>query len=92
MMEYAGCDPGPLQHGKAETGTGERSDEPEVARLKVLVVDCKQGAVRAVRFSVDGNYCLTAGQDKTVKLWRLTGDSLCHLKTLSGRNVRLEMS
>ena len=30
---------------------------------------CDQGAVRAVRYSVDGEYCLTAGSDKTVKLW-----------------------
>ncbi|KAL4236337.1 WD repeat-containing protein 83 [Mactra antiquata] len=30
---------------------------------------CKQGAVRAVRFNVDGSYCLTCGSDKTVKLW-----------------------
>ncbi|KAG8197012.1 hypothetical protein JTE90_004284 [Oedothorax gibbosus] len=30
---------------------------------------CKQGAVRAVRFNVDGNYCMTAGSDKSVKLW-----------------------
>lgn len=32
-------------------------------------LNCKQGAVRAVRFNVDGNYCLTAGADKSVKLW-----------------------
>ncbi|CAD5216934.1 unnamed protein product [Bursaphelenchus xylophilus] len=31
--------------------------------------DCKQGAVRAVRFNVDGNYALTCGADKTVALW-----------------------
>lgn len=30
---------------------------------------CDQGAVRAVRFSVDGDFCLTAGANKTVKLW-----------------------
>ncbi|XP_052776503.1 WD repeat domain-containing protein 83-like [Mya arenaria] len=30
---------------------------------------CKQGAVRAVRFNVDGTYCLTCGSDKSVKLW-----------------------
>ncbi|KAK7867724.1 hypothetical protein R5R35_002234 [Gryllus longicercus] len=32
-------------------------------------IDCKQGAIRAVRFNVDGSYCLTAGADKSVKLW-----------------------
>uniref|UniRef100_T1J599 WD repeat domain-containing protein 83 n=1 Tax=Strigamia maritima TaxID=126957 RepID=T1J599_STRMM len=32
-------------------------------------IECKQGAVRAVRFNVDGNYCITCGSDKTLKLW-----------------------
>ncbi|CAL7950128.1 unnamed protein product [Xylocopa violacea] len=32
-------------------------------------IDCKQGAVRAVRFSVDGAYCLTCGSDRKLKLW-----------------------
>uniref|UniRef100_A0A914X4Z1 WD repeat domain-containing protein 83 n=1 Tax=Plectus sambesii TaxID=2011161 RepID=A0A914X4Z1_9BILA len=35
----------------------------------VKTIKCNQGAVRAVRFNVDGNYCLTCGSDKTVKLW-----------------------
>ncbi|PIK55640.1 putative WD repeat domain-containing protein 83 [Apostichopus japonicus] len=32
-------------------------------------LDCKQRAVRAVRFNADGNYCMTCGSDKSVKLW-----------------------
>lgn len=32
-------------------------------------IDCNQGAVRAVRFNVDGSYCLTCGSDKKIKLW-----------------------
>ncbi|XP_076379224.1 WD repeat domain-containing protein 83 isoform X1 [Megalopta genalis] len=32
-------------------------------------IDCKQGAVRSVRFSVDGTYCLTCGSDRKLKLW-----------------------
>ena len=32
-------------------------------------LDCDQGAVRAVRFNVDGNYLLTCGSDKSLKLW-----------------------
>ncbi|XP_050306588.1 WD repeat domain-containing protein 83 isoform X5 [Anthonomus grandis grandis] len=32
-------------------------------------IDCNQGAVRAVRFNVDGSYCLTCGSDKKLKLW-----------------------
>ncbi|CAD6192149.1 unnamed protein product [Caenorhabditis auriculariae] len=45
-------------------------------------IDCKQGAVRAVRYNVDGNYCVTCGSDKTVKLWNPLRGSL--LKTYSG--------
>ena len=37
--------------------------------LKAALWDCGQGAVRSVRYSSDGNYCLTAGSDKTIKLW-----------------------
>ncbi|KAI1290379.1 WD repeat domain-containing protein 83 [Halotydeus destructor] len=36
---------------------------------KTLSFDCKQKAVRAVRFNADGVYCLTCGSDKTLKLW-----------------------
>ncbi|CAF0952208.1 unnamed protein product [Brachionus calyciflorus] len=32
-------------------------------------IDCGQGAIRAVRFNKDGNYCITCGADKSVKLW-----------------------
>ncbi|XKL59718.1 hypothetical protein PGB90_000734 [Kerria lacca] len=32
-------------------------------------IDCGQGAIRAVRYNVDGNYCLTCGSDKKIKLW-----------------------
>ncbi|XP_022314567.2 tyrosine-protein kinase transmembrane receptor Ror2-like [Crassostrea virginica] len=35
----------------------------------IFETSCKQGAVRAVRFNCDGNYCLTCGSDKSVKLW-----------------------
>ena len=27
------------------------------------------GSVNAVRFTHDGNYCMTASEDRTVKLW-----------------------
>ena len=43
--------------------------------------------MRAVRFSVDGNYCMTAGQDKNVKLWNPNkGRSL---KTYSGHGYEV---
>ncbi|NWI39622.1 WDR83 protein, partial [Picathartes gymnocephalus] len=38
-------------------------------RQRVQTLQCGQGAVRAARFNVDGNYCLTCGSDKTLKLW-----------------------
>lgn len=38
-------------------------------------IDCQQGAVRAVRYNVDGNYALTAGSDRTIKLWNPTKES-----------------
>ncbi|KAK6630580.1 hypothetical protein RUM43_014565 [Polyplax serrata] len=38
--------------------------------LKCLAkIKCDQGAVRAVRFNVDGCYSLTCGSDKKIKLW-----------------------
>ncbi|KAF6212938.1 hypothetical protein GE061_010651 [Apolygus lucorum] len=32
-------------------------------------IKCQQGAVRKVRFNIDGMYCITCGSDKTLKLW-----------------------
>ncbi|CAH1775938.1 unnamed protein product [Owenia fusiformis] len=53
----------------------------------VNTIECKQGAVRAVRFNADGNYCITCGSDKSVKLWSLkTG---AHLKTYSGHGYEV---
>ncbi|EPB79038.1 WD domain, G-beta repeat protein [Ancylostoma ceylanicum] len=49
---------------------------------RARVIDCRQDAVRAVRYNVDGNYCLTCGSDKTVKLWNPIKGSL--LKTYAG--------
>lgn len=45
-------------------------------------IDCKQGAVRAVRFSVDGSYCVTCGSDRRIKLWNPHRHVL--LKTYAG--------
>lgn len=41
-----------------------------------------QGAVRAVRFNSDGEYCISSGSDKTVKLWNPYKELL--LKTYVG--------
>ena len=40
------------------------------------VLDCKLGAVNCVRFTSDGNYCVTAGDDKTVRLYNPHKSSL----------------
>ncbi|KAG5451180.1 hypothetical protein CSKR_102645 [Clonorchis sinensis] len=43
---------------------------------------CHQSAVRAARFNSDGQYCVTAGGDKTIKLWNPYRGRL--LKTYTG--------
>ncbi|KAK9870591.1 hypothetical protein WA026_008153 [Henosepilachna vigintioctopunctata] len=48
----------------------------------LTTIDCKQGAVRAVRFNVDGSYCLTCGSDRKLKLWNPYRNLL--LKTYGG--------
>ncbi|XP_033228363.1 WD repeat domain-containing protein 83 [Belonocnema kinseyi] len=45
-------------------------------------IDCQQGAVRSVRFSVDGAYCVTCGSNRRIKLWNPYKGT--HLKTYSG--------
>ncbi|KAF9416876.1 hypothetical protein HW555_005879 [Spodoptera exigua] len=55
----------------------------EMAELKSLsTIKCKQQVVRAVRFNVDGTYCLTCGADKKIKLWNPHRQIL--LKTYGG--------
>jgi len=44
-------------------------------------------AVRAVRFNADGEYCMTCGSDKTVKLWNPYKNIL--LKTYSGHGYEV---
>ncbi|XP_067948894.1 WD repeat domain-containing protein 83-like [Watersipora subatra] len=36
---------------------------------RAAIINTDHGAVRSVRFNKDGNYMLTCGSDKTVKLW-----------------------
>lgn len=45
-------------------------------------IDTKQSALRAVRFSIDGEYCITCGSDRKLKLWNPMRNAL--LKTYSG--------
>ncbi|XP_015585144.1 WD repeat domain-containing protein 83 [Cephus cinctus] len=53
----------------------------------VSSIDCKQGAVRAVRFSVDGSYCITCGSDRKLKLWNPYRCAL--LKTYGGHGAEV---
>ncbi|XP_076800912.1 WD repeat domain-containing protein 83-like [Clavelina lepadiformis] len=53
----------------------------------VYTIDCKQGAVRAVRYNFDGNYCLTCGNDKTIKLWNPKKQMLIKKYTGHGYDV-----
>ncbi|KAJ2941668.1 hypothetical protein O0L34_g10462 [Tuta absoluta] len=49
---------------------------------EITTLKCKQQVVRAVRFNVDGTYCLTCGADKKIKLWNPHRQLL--LKTYGG--------
>ncbi|XP_027195497.2 WD repeat domain-containing protein 83-like [Dermatophagoides pteronyssinus] len=49
--------------------------------------DCHQGAIRKVTLNVDGEYCLTCGSDKTIKLWNPRKQLL--LKTYSGHGFEV---
>lgn len=48
-----------------------------------------QGPVRAVRFNADGNYCVTCGSDKLVKLWNPHREGGKFLKTYSGHGYEV---
>jgi mitogen-activated protein kinase organizer 1 len=48
----------------------------------IVTIKCKQQVVRAVRFNIDGTYCLTCGADKKIKLWNPHRQLL--LKTYGG--------
>lgn len=53
-----------------------------VALHPVRRVYCRQNAVRAVRFNADGQYCLTAGGNRSIRLWNPVAGRL--LKTYIG--------
>uniref|UniRef100_UPI00358E0DDD WD repeat domain-containing protein 83-like n=1 Tax=Myxine glutinosa TaxID=7769 RepID=UPI00358E0DDD len=64
-----------------------RPAAPELPKKLIRTLDCRQGTVRAVRFSADGHYCITCGSDKTLRLWNpLTGRLL---KTYTGHGYEV---
>ncbi|MEQ2191447.1 WD repeat-containing protein 83 [Xenoophorus captivus] len=60
---------------------------PQLPQHLLRTIDCQQGAVRAVRFNVDGNYLLSCGSDKSLKLWSVGRGTL--LKTYSGHGYEV---
>ncbi|XP_033927944.1 WD repeat domain-containing protein 83 [Melopsittacus undulatus] len=46
-----------------------RPRRPQLPQHRKRNIQCGQGAVRAVRFTARGSYCLTCGRDKSLKLW-----------------------
>ena len=53
----------------------------------VTTLNEKGSAIRAVRFNFDGEYCMTCGSDKSVKLWNPYKNIL--LKTYSGHGYEV---
>ncbi|KAJ0051253.1 hypothetical protein NL108_016948 [Boleophthalmus pectinirostris] len=64
-----------------------RPEGPQLPQVLLRTVDCQQGPVRAVRFNVDGNYFLSCGADKSLKLWSVNRGTL--LKTYSGHGYEV---
>uniref|UniRef100_A0A3B3VPA8 WD repeat domain-containing protein 83 n=1 Tax=Poecilia latipinna TaxID=48699 RepID=A0A3B3VPA8_9TELE len=60
---------------------------PQLPQHLLRTINCQQGAVRAVRFNVDGNYLLSCGSDKSLKLWSVGRGTL--LKTYSGHGYEV---
>lgn len=63
-------------------GVNKALTEEKNSLLPIRRVLCNQGAVRAVRFNSDGQYCLTAGGNRTIRLWNPEVGRL--LKTYTG--------
>ncbi|XP_078387398.1 WD repeat domain-containing protein 83 [Cetorhinus maximus] len=64
-----------------------RPQAPRFPNRQLRTFPCGQGAVRAVRFNADGNYCLTCGSDKSLKLWNPHRGTL--LKTYAGHGYEV---
>ncbi|KAL3728871.1 hypothetical protein ACJRO7_033457 [Eucalyptus globulus] len=62
--------------------------EGDLPRTEAGVLRGHEGAVLAARFNGDGNYCLSCGKDRTIRLWNPHRG--IHIKTYKshGREVR----
>ena len=74
----------PVACPRARDDTPARARENALSSLSSMksdellrpVSDSKLGSVNCVRFTSDGNYCVTAGDDKTVRLYNPHKSSL----------------
>lgn len=64
-----------------------RPESSQLPQCLVRNIDCQQKAIRAVRFNADGNYMLSCGSDKSLKLWSVSQGT--HLKTYSGHGYEV---
>ncbi|XP_053712407.1 WD repeat domain-containing protein 83 [Synchiropus splendidus] len=64
-----------------------KAQAPQLPQLDLRTIECKQGAVRAVRFNADGQYLLSCGSDKSLKLWSVKRGT--PLKTYSGHGYEV---
>jgi WD40 repeat protein len=66
----------------------EMSDVSELPNKEANVLKGHEGGVLAARFNGDGNYCLSCGKDRTIRLWNPHRG--IHIKTYKshGREVR----
>ena len=60
----------------------------DLPKNEAQVLKGHEGAVLTARFNKDGNYCLTGGKDRTIRLWNPHRG--IHIKTYKshGREVR----
>ena len=56
-------------------------------KFQHVVTQAKDDAVRSVSFNVDGEYCLTCGSDKTLKLWNPFKKTLLKTYVAHGQEV-----
>lgn len=57
-------------------------------RTEARVLSGHEGAVLAVRFNRDGNYCLSCGKDRIIRLWNPHTGALVKPYESHGREVR----
>uniref|UniRef100_F6W1C5 WD repeat domain-containing protein 83 n=2 Tax=Ciona intestinalis TaxID=7719 RepID=F6W1C5_CIOIN len=78
---------GPANRPDAKEEKAPPKAKPRLPANLIHFIDCNQGAVRAVRFNGDGNYCLTCGNDKSIKLWNPEKQMLIKKYTGHGYDV-----